>query len=136
MAWPLPVRRDSGAGRCTSPRSTRPVGVSAVATSREYSDDTRSANLGGLLEWFPEGAYGPGIQQVTDALEPGEFSQPFQTSEGWHILRLEGSRQSDRTEETLRAEARNMIMQQRADDEIQRTLSQCRDEAYIKKLLE
>jgi len=112
------------------------LGEDFAELAREFSDDSRSANLGGLLEWYPEGAYGTIIQQVTDALEPGEFSQPFQTDQGWHILKLEGERQADRTEETLRGEARNLIMQQRADEEIQRTLRQFRDEAYVKKLLD
>jgi len=103
--------------------------------AREYSDDPRSANLGGLMEWFPEGAYGRTIQQVCNTLDPGEVSEPFQTNEGWHILKLEGQREADRTEETLRNEARNMIVQQRAEDEVERMLRQFRDEAYVEKLL-
>ncbi len=103
--------------------------------AREYSDDERSANLGGLMEWFPEGAFGQTIQAVCDSLEPGEISQPFQTNEGWHLLMLEEKRRSDITEEALRAEAREMIVQQRADEEIDRTLRQMRDEAYVEILL-
>lgn len=103
--------------------------------AREYSDDERSANLGGLMEWFPEGSYGQTIQAVCDSLAPGEVSQPFQTGEGWHLLLLEGKRRSDITEEALRAEAREMIVQQRADQEIDRTLRQMRDEAYVEILL-
>ncbi|PKL94726.1 MAG: hypothetical protein CVV18_08040, partial [Gammaproteobacteria bacterium HGW-Gammaproteobacteria-8] len=95
----------------------------------------RSANLGGLLDWFPEGSYGEVVQQVCDSLEPGQTSQPFQTSQGWHILRLEGQRKADRTTEALRAEARNLLMEQRADREIEDTLRRFRDESYIEKLL-
>ena len=103
--------------------------------AREFSDDQRSANLGGLLDWFPEGAYGQTFQAVFDSLEPGELSQPFQTDEGWHLLRLLDQRESDRTAEALRAEAREMIRQQRADDELDRTLRQMRDEAYVEVLI-
>jgi len=103
--------------------------------ARQYSDDERSANLGGLMDWFPEGSYGRTIQAVCDSLEPGELSQPFQTNEGWHLLKLEGKRESDMTEEALRAEAREMIVQQRADEEIERTLRQMRDEAYVEIVL-
>lgn len=103
--------------------------------AREYSDDQRTANIGGLMEWFPEGAYGQTFQAVCDSLEPGEVSEPFQTSGGWHLVMLEGQRQADRTEEALRAEARELIVQQRSEEEIDRTLRQMRDESYIEILL-
>ncbi|MCA1779450.1 MAG: peptidylprolyl isomerase [Xanthomonadaceae bacterium] len=101
------------------------------ALAREFSDDNRSANIGGEMAWFPEGAYGDTFQAVCDSLAPGEVSQPFQTQQGWHIVQLEGQRQSDRTDEALRAEARNMLMDQRTQAEIDRTLRQIRDEAYV-----
>lgn len=103
--------------------------------AREFSDDTRSANLGGLMEWFPEGAYGRTFQTVCDSLEPGEVSEPFQTGDGWHIVKLENKRRADRTTEALRAEAREMIVQQRSQEEIDRVLRQMRDEAYVEVLL-
>jgi len=99
--------------------------------AREFSDDNRSANIGGEMAWFPEGAYGDTFQEICDSLAPGEVSPPFQTQQGWHIVRLEGRRQSDRTDEALRAEARNMLMDQRTEAEIDRTLRQMRDEAYV-----
>lgn len=103
--------------------------------AREFSDDERTANIGGLMDWFPEGAYGQTFQAVCDSLEPGEVSEPFQTGEGWHLVMLENQRQSDRTEEALRAEARELIVQQRSEEEIDRTLRQMRDEAYVEILL-
>ncbi|MDT8438439.1 MAG: peptidylprolyl isomerase [Wenzhouxiangellaceae bacterium] len=103
--------------------------------AREYSDDEQSANLGGLMEWFPEGAYGQTFQQVCDALAPGELSEPFQTGRGWHLVKLEDKRTSDITEEARRNEARNLIVEQRADEEIERMLRQFRDEAYVEILI-
>ena len=110
-------------------------GADFATLAREFSDDERSANLGGLMDWFPEGAYGQTIQAVCDSLDPGEVSQPFQTGEGWHIVKLLDQRRSDRTDEALRAEAREMIRQQRADEEIDRVLRQMRDEAYVEVLI-
>jgi len=110
-------------------------GAEFAELAREYSDDARSANIGGLLDWFPEGAYGEAIQQICDSLEPGQYSQPFQGPQGWHILKLEGVRQANRTVEALRAEARNLLMEQRADQEIETMLRQFRDEAFVEKLL-
>jgi len=66
-----------------------------------------------------------------DALEPNEISEPFQSAQGWHIIQLLGSRETDRTEEAIRADAREKIMRQRANEEIQKVLRQFRDEAYV-----
>lgn len=110
-------------------------GAEFAALAREFSDDERTANIGGLMDWFPEGAYGQTFQAVCDSLEPGEVSQPFQTGDGWHLVMLEGERKADRTEEALRAEARELIVQQRSDEEIDRVLRQMRDEAYVEILL-
>jgi len=103
--------------------------------AREFSDDRRTANLGGLMDWFPENAYGQTFQAVCNSLEPGEVSQPFQTADGWHLIMLEGEREADRTEEALRAQAREMIVQQRSQEEVERVLRQFRDEAYVEVLL-
>lgn len=106
-------------------------GEDFAAIAREFSDDQGSANLGGMIDWFPEGAYGSGFQSVIDSLEVGELSQPFQSPQGWHVVRLVGERQADRTTESLRAEAREMIIRQKADDEIDRVLRRMRNEAYV-----
>lgn len=110
-------------------------GAEFAALAREFSDDERTANIGGLMDWFPEGAYGQTFQSVCDSLEPGQVSQPFQTGDGWHLVMLEGERKADRTQEALRAEARDLIVQQRSDEEIDRVLRQMRDEAYVEILL-
>ncbi|MEM1080348.1 MAG: peptidylprolyl isomerase, partial [Pseudomonadota bacterium] len=36
--------------------------------AREYSEDVRSANIGGLLEWFPAGTYGQAVQTAISQL--------------------------------------------------------------------
>lgn len=99
--------------------------------AKEFSDDTTSANLGGDMGWFPPGAYGDRVQMTIDSLQDGQVSEPFQTAEGWHIIQLVGTRETDRTEEAIRAEAREKIMRQRANEEIQKVLRQFRDEAYV-----
>jgi peptidyl-prolyl cis-trans isomerase SurA len=99
--------------------------------AKEYSDDTTTANLGGDMGWFPPGAYGERVQMTIDALEPNGISQPFQTPQGWHIIQLLGERETDRTEDAIRADAREKIMRQRANEEIQKVLRQFRDEAYV-----
>jgi len=99
--------------------------------AKEYSDDPTSANLGGDMGWFPPEAYGERVAQTLQNLKQGEISEPFQSPAGWHIIQLEGVRESDRTEEAIREEAREKIRRQKAELEIDRTLRQFRDEAFV-----
>jgi peptidyl-prolyl cis-trans isomerase SurA len=99
--------------------------------AREFSDDTSSANIGGDMGWFPPAAYGERVEQTLLGLQDGEVSQPFQTVQGWHIIQLLGSRETDRTEDAIRAEARDQIMRRKANQEIQKVLRQFRDEAFV-----
>ena len=99
--------------------------------ARRYSTDESSANIGGRLNWFPAGQYGPEIQSALDALEPGELSQPFRTGMGWHLVRLEETREADRTQEAMRSQAREMLFQQKAEEEVERFLRQLRAESFV-----
>lgn len=58
----------------------------------QYSEDASSKNSGGRLRPFGVGAMAaaPEFDEVAFSLkQPGEISDPFQTSYGWHIIRLE-----------------------------------------------
>jgi peptidyl-prolyl cis-trans isomerase SurA len=99
--------------------------------AKENSDDPTSANLGGDMGWFPPQAYGDRIYQTLIAMEEGETSEPFQTAGGWHIIELLGKREIDRTEDAIRAEARDKIRQRKAEQEIIKVLRQFRDEAFV-----
>jgi peptidyl-prolyl cis-trans isomerase SurA len=107
------------------------AGEDFAELAREHSDDPTTANLGGDMGWFPPEAYGDRVYQTLLALEPGEISEPFQTVSGWHIMQLLDNRETDRTDEAIRAEARDKIRMQRADQEIDTVLRQFRDEAFV-----
>lgn len=99
--------------------------------AKENSDDPTSANLGGDMGWFPPLAYGERVYQTLIAMQEGETSEPFQTAGGWHIMELLGKREIDRTEEAIRAEARDKIRQRKAEQEVRKVLRQFRDEAFV-----
>jgi len=99
--------------------------------AREYSSDESTANIGGLLDWFPAQAYGPPISRVVTTLEPGELSEPFQGPDGWHLLKLVDVRERDRTEEAIRAQAREALFDQKAQEEVDRFMRQLRAEAFV-----
>jgi len=106
-------------------------GEDFAALAKEYSDDTTSANIGGDMGWFPPEAYGERVYQTLIGLEQNQISEPFQTGNGWHVIQLLDTREMDRTDEAIRAEAREKIMRRKADQEIETVLRQFRDEAFV-----
>ena len=99
--------------------------------AREHSDDVTSANIGGDMGWFPPDAYGDRVKLTLEGLEIGEISEPFQTQTGWHVMQLMDKREVDRTEDAIRAEARDKIRAQKAQVEIEQTIRQWRDESFV-----
>ena len=99
--------------------------------AKEYSDDISSAPIGGDMGWFRPDAFGQRVKQTLESLRDGEISQPFQTAAGWHILKRNGVREQDRTDEYVRNQARESLRQQKAQEEIELYLRQMRDEAYL-----
>ncbi len=99
--------------------------------AREFSDDTTSANIGGDMGWIIPEQFGDRFAAMLAGLEDGEISEPFQTTEGWHIVQRTGYRETDVTDQALRNMARQTIMQRRADSEIESFIRQMREEAYV-----
>ena len=54
-----------------------------------------SGPRGGDLGFFGEGMMVPPFQEAVEALSPGEVSEPVETQFGWHVIRLEETRQSE-----------------------------------------
>jgi peptidyl-prolyl cis-trans isomerase SurA len=102
-----------------------------AALAKKYSKDPPTANLGGDMGWFPIDRYGTAVATQLASLQVNDISQPFQTDIGWHILQLLGKRESDRTVDNKRDQARDMIHQRKANDEIENQLRTFRAEAYV-----
>ena len=103
--------------------------------ARQYSEDTNTANIGGDLGWFQGGEYGGAVDQQIAALKDGELSAPFRTDLGWHILRREGEREMDRTKEMRRAQARETLVNRKAEEEYDKFVREIRAEAYVENRL-
>ncbi|MFT3756325.1 MAG: peptidylprolyl isomerase [Pseudoxanthomonas sp.] len=99
--------------------------------AKESSEDPNSRNSGGELGWFPVDAYGPDFGQQVTALQDGQVSQPFRTEAGWHIVKREGTRQTDVTDQNRRAQVRETIGRRKLEDEYNRFLQEMRGEAFV-----
>lgn len=99
--------------------------------ARAHSDDPGSANKGGDLGWAPARAYNPAFAKQVRDLEIGEISEPFQSSEGWHIVEVLDRRTRDQTEERRRNRARQALARRKIEEEGETWLRRLRDEAYV-----
>jgi peptidyl-prolyl cis-trans isomerase SurA len=103
--------------------------------ARRYSEDDTTANLGGDLGWFQAGQYGSALDKQMSELADGALSEPFRTDLGWHIVRRDGVREVDRTREVRRAQARETLVERKAEEEYDKFVREIRAEAYIENRL-
>ena len=64
-------------------------GASFGELAKKFSDDKKSSVGGGELEWFGTNKMVKSFEDVSFSLKKAnEFSKPFQTEFGWHIVKL------------------------------------------------
>jgi len=57
--------------------------------AKHHSDDKSSARTGGEIPWFGTGRMIPEFENAAFSLEKaGDYSRPFKSSYGWHIVKL------------------------------------------------
>lgn len=64
-------------------------GLDFAEAAKKYSEDTGSAENGGLLESFAKGEMVEEFSAVAFSAEVGKISDPVKTSFGWHIIKVE-----------------------------------------------
>lgn len=99
--------------------------------AREHSEDIGTMLNGGDLGWSNPGQFVPEFTQAMDNTPVGEISMPFRSQFGWHILRVDGRRQQDMTDQYIRNQAANLLRNRRYEEELQNWRREIRDEAYV-----
>ena len=95
--------------------------------------DGPTAPVGGDLGWSDPGSLVPEFEQVMDALEIGEVSDPFRSPFGWHILEVMERRVYDNTEDLKQRNCDMRIRNSKMEDETQLWIRRLRDEAFVVK---
>ena len=103
--------------------------------AEQFSQDTQSAPKGGNLGWIKSGTMEPAFEQAMTSLKPGQISQPFATSAGWHLIQVINRRSVDNSKNFAREQARQLAYGRKADEAIKVWLKQIRAEAYVKIML-
>jgi len=95
------------------------AGEDFAELAKAHSTDPGSGAQGGSLGWFSAGQMVPEFDAAVAALEPGAVSQPVQTQFGWHVVRLEETRDTTPpTLEQVRPELENALRQQKLAAEL------------------
>jgi peptidyl-prolyl cis-trans isomerase SurA len=103
--------------------------------ARSQSEDASSAR-GGDLGWLSPGDTVPEFEQAMNALQPGQVSEPIQTSFGWHLIQVIERRTEDMTKERERQNARQAIRARKSDEAFGEWVRQQRDRAFVEYRLE
>ena len=94
--------------------------------------DGPNASHGGHLGLVRQGELLPGIEQAISRLVPGGISEVIETSDGFHIMRLEDKKPKQfRPYEEVRTEIQGLVFQQKNEDVFQSWLAELKNKAYI-----
>lgn len=106
-------------------------GADFAELARLQSQDPGSAVKGGDLGWVSPGDMVPEFDRMIGKTPMGQISQPFLSSFGWHILRVEGERKQDMRDSILKDRARQILFARAYDEELGAWLRELRSEAYV-----
>lgn len=96
-----------------------------------FSNDPGSARDGGSLGWVNLGMMVPEFEAQMKSTAVGQFTQPFESQFGWHILQVTDTRQHDMTQEYQQRIARQMLAERQFDAELDNWLREVRNNAYV-----
>lgn len=108
--------------------------VAFADLAKEHSADPGSALRGGELGWADPNIYVPAFKNALANLEKDQFSQPFRSTHGWHLVQLVGRRIDDATEKRKEEKAHQLLFNRKFAEETEAWLKEMRDAAYIELL--
>jgi peptidyl-prolyl cis-trans isomerase SurA len=97
-------------------------GASFEELAKRYSEDASAAS-GGVLGSFKKGEMLEEFEEQVAKLKPGEYSEPFRTRVGVHIVRLdEAVGESKQSLETLAGDIRERLYNEALEERYNRWL--------------
>ena len=97
-----------------------------------YSKDPGSASNGGDLGWVSEGDMVPSFESMMKKTSVNDYSVPFQSQFGWHILKVDEKRQKDVSDVYRKNMAREILYQRMAPQALDDWMQELRAQAYVK----
>jgi peptidyl-prolyl cis-trans isomerase D len=97
-------------------------GADFAALAKQHSEDESNNTKGGDLDLFGRGQMVPEFDTVAFSLQPGQISDAFKTSFGYHVVKVTEKRAAtSRPLAEVQGQIEDQIKWQRAQDQAQRT---------------
>lgn len=107
-------------------------GVDFATLASTYSEDPGSASKGGSLGWVSEGEMVPEFEKMMKNTEVHDFSVPFTSQFGYHILKVEDKRKQDVTDIYQKNMAREILYKRLAPQALEDWLQELKAQSYVK----
>lgn len=106
-------------------------GQSFETLAKAYSDDKGSATQAGNLGWVGTSQMVAEFEQVMKNTPKGNYSTPFRTQFGYHILKVHDTRSRDVSEQYRRAQAEQILLSRLAPQAQEDWINELKAAAYI-----
>ncbi len=107
-------------------------GSDFATLAKSHSKDPGSAARGGDLGWVGKGQMVREFETQMLATSVGDFSRPFKTQYGWHILQVSSKRLNDVSEQSKKDKAYQVLYQNQKQLALEDWLGELYRNAYIK----
>lgn len=107
-------------------------GADFATLASTYSDDPGSASKGGSLGWVSEGDMVPEFEKMMKNTEVHDYSVPFTSQFGYHILKVDDKRKQDVTDIYQKNMAREILFKRLAPQALEDWLQEIRAQSYVK----
>jgi peptidyl-prolyl cis-trans isomerase SurA len=104
--------------------------------AKKHSEDPGSALKNGELGWANPDIYAPKFKEQLAGLNVGEYSKPFRSQFGWHVVQLIEERTADATEKSKQDQAYQILYKRKFSEETENWLREIRDQAHIEIIAE
>lgn len=107
------------------------AGQADFATLARDNSQDGSAAQGGELGWTAAGQFVPEFEQVLNALEPGQISEPLVSRFGVHLITVKQRRVVPLSQREQREAVRNLLREKKLDDAFAVWAQDLRARAYV-----
>jgi parvulin-like peptidyl-prolyl isomerase len=105
------------------------AGEDFSALAKEYSEDP-SGRLGGDLGFMKKNLLAKEFINVLDTMKIGDFSNPFWSEKGLHIIKLE-EKKSAKSIDEVREDVRKQLAEDQFSERYKSLIKGLREKAYI-----
>ena len=101
------------------------AGEDMAKLAEKYSEDKQSAKKGGDLGWIKQGGIDSRFSKQAFSLQPGDISEPFETSYGFHVIKvIDGPRTVKQPLSAVKGNIRHQLRDKAKQAEMKRLLGQ------------